>query len=427
MPTSPNELTSVEPLFRELTGHLVTHAKEIEGPTKSDFGHWWGDTYFREIGAGFWAEPDVVALMDTVLENTAIRRHLEQLTGLDHVDTTQLQVRLAEPFLDAYSQRVNFWALRPRTFRSIWEQLVRTVAAPWIEVAVTAVLRGFESEVTRIGLENDANIRKVPERSRVELVEEVWDYWGRWRQEGPRADDWRYPGAVFLIETAARVPKSPVAGRRRALLTSVEACRAVVTALRLFKAGFLPDPLYRVAPTGIFRQRFGPRVVSTLGSAMAPRAAYTLSSKEARRFRGFWKAVGKNIRHSPEPLGVAIRRFNLAYERGSDEDRLIDQMIAFEALFLRERVELGYRLRLRVAAFLGGGAAARQVTAQEVKTAYDLRSRVVHGDPVGADEVRIAADNMEGYLRACLTKLVRNPPGGAWGEWLTHLDGLVVR
>ncbi|NQU97697.1 MAG: hypothetical protein HQ548_08635 [Chloroflexi bacterium] len=118
----------------------------------------------------------------------------------------------------------------------------------------------------------------------------------------------------------------------------------------------------------------------------------------------------------------------MAHQRAIHADRLIDQMIGFEALLLSDNLgELGYRLRLRVAAFLGGGAIARRATAQEVKSAYDLRSRVVHGDPVKASEVRVAADSMDSYLRACLTKLLRDPPSIAWGDWLKRLDEQVVR
>ena len=66
------------------------------------------------------------------------------------------------------------------------------------------------------------------------------------------------------------------------------------------------------------------------------------------------------------------------------EDRLIDYMIAFEALYLndtgaQERGEMRFRLALRVAQFL------RELNQQkslyrEMRAAYNMRSSIVHGD-----------------------------------------------
>lgn len=51
-------------------------------------------------------------------------------------------------------------------------------------------------------------------------------------------------------------------------------------------------------------------------------------------------------------IDIALRRFHLSYH-GRFEDRIIDQMIAFESLYLGYDSELKYRLALRVAFLLG--------------------------------------------------------------------------
>ena len=69
--------------------------------------------------------------------------------------------------------------------------------------------------------------------------------------------------------------------------------------------------------------------------------------------------VGKHKR-----VDLAMRRFNLAYERLMFEDRLIDYMIGLEALLLRseEQQELGFRLALRGSRLLGHDPNARSGT-----------------------------------------------------------------
>ncbi|MGB2841213.1 MAG: hypothetical protein WBC40_01855, partial [Halobacteriota archaeon] len=58
---------------------------------------------------------------------------------------------------------------------------------------------------------------------------------------------------------------------------------------------------------------------------------------------------------------------------------LIDYMIAFESLFVKEKAELSYRLSLRVAAFLGENRDEKGKIFTLMRRAYDLRSDIVHG------------------------------------------------
>jgi len=81
-----------------------------------------------------------------------------------------------------------------------------------------------------------------------------------------------------------------------------------------------------------------------------------------------------------EALNLGLRRFNLAYTRVRPEDRLLDLMIAFESLFIEDHGELRYRLSIRTAALLGKSADDRIKIFEDMKRAYDIRSKVVHGE-----------------------------------------------
>ena len=84
------------------------------------------------------------------------------------------------------------------------------------------------------------------------------------------------------------------------------------------------------------------------------------------------------------PLNIAISRFNYAYERNKLEDKLIDYMIAFEALFFKhgEIGEFRHKLAVRVARFLKQNYDERKEIMKRMMEFYDKRSAIVHGKKV---------------------------------------------
>jgi len=93
----------------------------------------------------------------------------------------------------------------------------------------------------------------------------------------------------------------------------------------------------------------------------------------------FWKEFEEMYPPTKKFLETAINRFNSAMEKASFEDRLIDFIIALEALFLKEPLELEYRLSIRIASFLGKTKDERNKIFQLIRRAYKTRSAIVHG------------------------------------------------
>jgi hypothetical protein len=143
-----------------------------------------------------------------------------------------------------------------------------------------------------------------------------------------------------------------------------------------------------------------------------------------------------NVKRFPA-LAVALRRFNLSYDRPLPEDRLIDQMISFESLYLADiddddRAEKRFRLALRSSYFLEAGAQRKNVY-RDMKRAYDLRSDIVHGGTVApptVDGVQLSigdfANKTEEYLRRTLIKFLdlSQQPGAT--PQLVRWDDLLV-
>jgi len=107
-----------------------------------------------------------------------------------------------------------------------------------------------------------------------------------------------------------------------------------------------------------------------------------------------------------DTVSITLTRFHSAYH-GNIEDRIIDQMIAFESLYLGDPQELTYKLALRAAFLLGKRKDKRYAIFEDMKKAYKYRSRIVHGDnPPSRDELRAIVPKTEGYLRQSIQRFL---------------------
>ena len=107
---------------------------------------------------------------------------------------------------------------------------------------------------------------------------------------------------------------------------------------------------------------------------------YELTEGEVPHFLELWRQLEK----SAEAFRFGIRRFNLAFDRDLLEERIVDLVIAAEALFLgdqksSDRGELSFRFALRAAKFIDHPKYGQRDIFSIMRVAYHARSRVVHG------------------------------------------------
>ena len=147
-----------------------------------------------------------------------------------------------------------------------------------------------------------------------------------------------------------------------------------------------------------------------------------MQSGELDAFKAFWKLLSKLELSQRAPIGIAVSRFNYAYQRFGIEDKLIDYMIAFEALFFKtgERGEHRHKLAVRVARLLATGYENRKAIMREMAEFYDKRSEVVHGEKTTFQGGFI--DKVEEYLRKSIKHFVQLPPTKGHDETISQLD-----
>ncbi len=151
---------------------------------------------------------------------------------------------------------------------------------------------------------------------------------------------------------------------------------------------------------------------------------YRLNQEEASGLLAFWRETRSSglERKNRRYLGVAMRRLRYAIGRERLEDRLVDLVVAAEALFpgivgKPSSTELSYRLSMYVAGLLGGNQEERRLIFARMRQAYALRSSIVHGDAVDERTVAQLVQDVERFVREGLRKAIKlasaAPGGGA--------------
>jgi hypothetical protein len=128
---------------------------------------------------------------------------------------------------------------------------------------------------------------------------------------------------------------------------------------------------------------------------------------------------------------AAIRRFSQMPDRVGIEDRVIDAVIALEAILSPEKAEeISYRFRLRGAWLLGGAdRAARDSWQARLKDLYDLRSDLVHGNAkklknIKPEQLRKCLDDASAALTQLLGEVIASRI--SHDDWRTKLDDEVL-
>jgi hypothetical protein len=282
-----------------------------------------------------------------------------------------------------------------------------------VQFYCVAPLQNFRNELDEIELGDGLKIRRIKKEESERLLVTL-----RLSGGGPSFKVLQFHFVVeLLIESPKRFGDSPsdvTANMDPALQVG-----KVVTALRIFKEGNVASNSIQTYPA--IRGPFGSESTSFQERLTEWGNPLVMKKGEAQAFKEFWDTF-KNIEISKtSAVNVALRRFNFAYERTQLEDKLIDLMIAFEALFLKENEASSvHKLTLRFAKLLGKSFEERQGLEKEMKNFYRKRSAIVHGEVTQIDGKFVLS--LETRLRSSLKSLFPKVMTKSLTDILTHLD-----
>jgi hypothetical protein len=271
-----------------------------------------------------------------------------------------------------------------RTWRAFWEEISEP---EWTYLGLVNLQR-FSSESDLLDLGDGITIRasNFDKLLRMGWRESHIEAIRREQQEG------YFPSSHFMV-VEHRLPKTPQnALNSRNLAISEKADRALLT-LRLHKCG-------NIGVGQLWEVRLAPFDL-TLGGVSSSTSLdgnyssfligdeYALSASEIRSVRDLYSTL---LRYesvqdkAPVNLDLALQYFSGVYDRHAPsraDARLVDCITAIEAL-LGAETEIVFKLAFRVANILGTDDNERVYIFNQMKGYYDVRSRVVHGQPLKA-------------------------------------------
>src|SRR5438552_619731 len=362
------------------------------------------------------ALPEFQLWAEAASTDPAVSKHIGHLLGtrrgminrspweyLSHLILAQFSAEHELPAFDSETFKNNYRDMEALFYNDkVWFQLF-------------SPLQNFESDAETIDLGGGLQIRKIAPRELEELLNA-----SKWSPLIPFNEiiTLRY-AMEFAFETEKYFLSIPLTALEPRY--EDELFGKLVTALRLFKAGAIGYNMVRETPLIDTPHLFGgTRAGLDYRRYWGPK--YSLQSDELDAFKAFWKQLNTIELSQRAPIGIAISRFNYAYERFGIEDKLIDYMIAFEALYFKtgERGEYRHKLAVRVARLLATGYENRKAIVKEMVEFYEKRSEVVHGERTTFQSGFI--EKVEEYLRRSIKHFVQLPRTVGHDQTISQLD-----
>lgn len=253
--------------------------------------------------------------------------------------------------------------------RSAVDRLLQEATSDSVEVEHSAVVVGLRLDADEVSLGQDLAIKRSDRGNRHD--------WRDLRSRTHRLTMLRtFPRLVGDQPISAWASEELARGSRR--------LQSAVVALQLATGGSCGIEWIETRETGfIASMAYATSSHDILHPS--PTANLSLSADAAASARTIYAHLTDEAVSKDHALEVALRRFADAKNRPRTDDRLIDLMIAAEALFLQDDgSELSYRLALRASAFLGEGPEHRRLIFNTFRELYSLRSRAVHGTRLSA-------------------------------------------
>lgn len=333
-------------------------------------------------------------------ENEIIDKHLDKLVGtIEQMHRVDIDTTLQGFILKLISESASL-KFNEKIFTECFDKLRNFFINDKLQFRTFALLEGFTADINEIQLDDNLRIFKIPTRKLEELLK---------NSTYMPVPHFRMLSLRFAIERIYETDKIVGEELGRPSDTPTQETMRIfdetISALRLFK----PETVgYNFIQTEAVDWSLigGGSIIS--GNFIYPYfGAYSLKKDEISDF----KEIYKKLKNKQKFLDIPLRYFNYAHKREKTEDKLIDYMIAFESLFIKEKAELSYRLSLRVATFLGGDHEEKGRIFKLMRIAYGIRSEIVHGTDynknIKINEEKLSVEELTSKIEGLLSKSIK--------------------
>jgi hypothetical protein len=317
-----------------------------------------------------------------IMSNGAIRKKLGAFDKNGHpaieIPLTLLNFRMLYSFLGTSIKRLGELSFTDESFDQLYEEFEHYLYLSKMPYKVTAPIQGLSGDIGEVEFDKHLRLRRISGSEKAVYVEitvspttiPVWF-------------------SSFDIQHSQYMLEADYFQKGNVMNTSscTEKFDDVITVLRLLKSGKVGLCVTKTESTiwtpslgRSYGQRFSHRGITVPSSFVLNQTEKSALLRLWKRTRDFKNQTGRS--KNGEYINIALRRFNFGVEEDNAENKIIDFLIAFEALYLEGMDELGYRLSTRAAVLLGENDAEAAKVKEVIVEAYGLRSKIVHGKKV---------------------------------------------
>ena len=292
--------------------------------------------------------PEFISLIELVVQDTTLRDKLHGIL-IDEKEPVILS-NIGTPFIgnwimpiiESFAERSQSFVFNDRLCDELYKKYEDFFYVPERDLNPIAPLHNFKSELEVIQLDKKLKIRKIHDKEQKQL----------WLENFSMIPKFEIPSIKFVLEAQYQVKEH----RPDEMSYIKELFDRVISAMRLFKKGTfgynrITTKIYWACPISKASMSSGKNYYEPFHGDQ-----YELSKDEAEDLVKFWKMFKELDFKKYGFVELAIRRFNLAHVRKELEDKLIDLMIALEALYLiHTKQELGFKLAIKGGIYSGKG------------------------------------------------------------------------
>jgi len=136
--------------------------------------------------------------------------------------------------------------------------------------------------------------------------------------------------------------------------------------------------------------------------------SYELEEEESQSFIQLFNLLNKE-KKLDDNIDIGLDRFHSTYLPKPARDVLLDIMIAFEALFLKDywAGNKGQTLAIACSMLLGKTRSERKTIQKTLSKFYKIRNDIIHGSSYNSDEIKENFYTLKNYLRRSIITLLR--------------------
>jgi hypothetical protein len=342
--------------------------------------------------------PEFSSIQELVSRDSTLSKHIGNMVGtgygLMRMDLWDYLRHMLQRLVEAYSEQKKF---DETLFEKLYEDFEKFIYSETISVTEIVPLHNFSSEEDEIRFCDKLRIRKITNNEKEGFL------------KGATFSGWPQHEMIhgnYVIELKHEMKKlfhgDTPSGGDPAVSKAID---GMLIILRLFKAGNVGHNLVQSSHDLDVHAFIGG---GTRGGFIFQRFIgneYVLKREEVEPLIDLYNSIPTELITREKSIELAVRRLGFAYGRITHEDKVIDLMIAYEALFFRksESGEQRHKLAVRAARLLRQKFDERKELFREIKEFYDKRSILVH-----ASESTTPADltKMEDYLRTSIKSFI---------------------